>query len=145
MNPMKSLFEQLVRATDQQIGPHVPADQRDEWPEAELYGVTFENTIEWSWNGNQAFARWFEEDDTMELLVVVTAVDPFVDFTDALDRVGESLPPNMEVDVPEREAGSPVVLALTFGGFVDISDDDLAAEIEEFLDIAHLVTATISA
>lgn len=144
MTAMKSLFEQLVRATDQQIGPHVPADQRDEWPEAELYGVTFENTIEWAWNGNQAFARWFEEDDTMELLVVVTAVDPFVDFTDALDSVGESLPSNMEVDVPEREAGSPVVIALTFGGFVDLSDGDLAAEVEEFLDIAHLVTATVS-
>jgi len=142
---MRSFFEQLVRVTDHQIGPHVPAHQRDEWPEADLYGVTFDNTIEWSWNGNQAFARWFEEDDTMELLVVVTAVDPFVDFTDVLDRVGESLPPNMEVDIPEREIGTPVVIALTFGGFFDISDDELAEEVAEFLDVASLITEKVSA
>lgn len=145
MNLMKSLFDQLVRATDQHIGPHIPAHQRDEWPEAELYGVTFENTIEWSWNGNQAFARWFEEDDAMELLVVVTAVDPFVDFTDALGRVGETLPANMEVDVSEPEPGSPVMIALTFAGFIDISDDDLAAEVEEFFEVAALITAKVSA
>jgi len=142
---MKQFFEQLVRATDGQIGPHIPAHQRDEWPEAELYGVTFDNTIEWAWDGNQAFARWFEEDDTMELLVVVTSVDPFIDFTEALDRVGETLPANMEVEVSEPEPGSPVMIALTFEGFIDISDEELAAEVEEFFEVAALITAKVSA
>ncbi|MFM8969649.1 MAG: hypothetical protein ACKOI3_05370 [Actinomycetota bacterium] len=142
---MKQFFEQLVRATDGQIGPHIPAHQRDEWPEAELYGVTFDNTIEWAWDGNQAFARWFEEDDTMELLVVVTQVDPFVDFTEALDRVGATLPANMEVEVSEPEPGSPVMIALTFAGFIDISDEELAAEVEEFFEVAALITAKVSA
>ena len=142
---MKQFFEQLVRATDGQIGPHIPAHQRDQWPEAELYGVTFDNTIEWAWDGNQAFARWFEEDDTMELLVVVTSVDPFIDFTEALDRVGETLPENMEVEVSEPEPGSPVMIALTFAGFIDISDEDLAAEVEEFFEVAALITAKVSA
>lgn len=142
---MKQFFEQLVRATDGQIGPHIPAHQRDEWPEAELYGVTFDNTIEWAWDGNQAFARWFEEDDTMELLVVVTSVDPFIDFTEALDRVGETLPANMEVEVSEPEPGSPVMIALTFAGFIDISDEELAAEVEEFFEVAALITAKVSA
>ncbi|MFM7526663.1 MAG: hypothetical protein ACKO48_09175 [Actinomycetota bacterium] len=142
---MKQFFEQLVRATDGQIGPHIPAHQRDEWPEAELYGVTFDNTIEWAWDGNQAFARWFEEDDTMELLVVVTSVDPFIDFTEALDRVGETLPENMEVEVSEPEPGSPVMIALTFAGFIDISDEELAAEVEEFFEVAALITAKVSA
>ena len=142
---MKQFFEQLVRATDGQIGPHIPAHQRDEWPEAELYGVTLDNTIEWAWDGNQAFARWFEEDDTMELLVVVTSVDPFIDFTEALDRVGETLPENMEVEVSEPEPGSPVMIALTFAGFIDISDEELAAEVEEFFEVAALITAKVSA
>jgi len=142
---MKQFFEQLVRATDGQIGPHIPAHQRDQWPEAELYGVTFDNTIEWAWDGNQAFARWFEEDDTMELLVVVTSVDPFIDFTEALDRVGETLPANMEVEVSEPEPGSPVMIALTFAGFIDISDEELAAEVEEFFEVAALITAKVSA
>ena len=142
---MKQFFEQLVRATDGQIGPHIPAHQRDEWPKAELCGVTFDNTIEWAWDGNQAFARWFEEDDTMELLVVVTSVDPFIDFTEALDRVGETLPANMEVEVSEPEPGSPVMIALTFAGFIDISDDELAAEVEEFFEVAALITAKVSA
>ncbi|MFM8015909.1 MAG: hypothetical protein ACKPCO_07525 [Actinomycetota bacterium] len=141
---MQRFFDQLVRATDGQIGPHIPAHQRDEWPEAELYGVTFDNTIEWAWDGNQAFARWFEEDDTMELLVVVTSVDPFIDFTEALDRVGETLPANMEVEVSEPEPGSPVMIALTFAGFIDISDEDLAAEVEEFFEVAALITAKVT-
>jgi len=111
---MKQFFDQPVRVTDRQIGPYIPAHQRDEWPEAELYGVTFDNTIEWAWDGNQAFARWFEEDDTMELLVVVTSVDPFINFTEVLDRVGETLPENMDVEVSEPEPGSPVIVALTF-------------------------------
>ena len=142
---MQQFFDQLVRVTDRQIGPHIPAHQRDEWPEAELYGVTFDNTIEWAWDGNQAFARWFEEDDTMELLVVVTSVDPFIDFTEALDRVGETLPANMEVEVSEPEPGSPVMIALTFAGFIDISDEELAAEVEEFFEVAALITAKVSA
>ena len=142
---MQQFFDQLVRATDGQIGPHIPAHQRDEWPEGELYGVTFDNTIEWAWDGNQAFARWFEEDDTMELLVVVTSVDPFIDFTEALNRVGETLPANMEVEVSEPEPGSPVMIALTVAGFIDISDEELAAEVEEFFEVAALITAKVSA
>jgi hypothetical protein len=81
----------------------------------------------------------------MELLAVITAVDPFVDFSDMLDRVGESMPTNMEVEVSEREAGSPVMIALTFAGFIDISDEELAAEVEEFFEVAALITAKVSA
>lgn len=142
---MKQFFDQLVRVTDRHLGPHVPAQQRDDWPEAELYGVNVDNTIEWDWDGNQVFARWFEQDDEMELLAVITAVDPFVDFSDMLDRVGESMPTNMEVEVSEREAGSPVMIALTFAGFIDISDEELAAEVEEFFEVAALITAKVSA
>jgi hypothetical protein len=142
---MRQFFEQLVRVTDDVIGPHMSEDARGEWPDPESTGVTSYNTEEWVWHGNDVFARWFEKSDEMELLVVITAVDPFVDFTDTLDRVSETLPDNIEIELSASEAGSPVLIALTFDGYSDLADEELRTELVEFLALARKISDQVSA
>jgi hypothetical protein len=142
---MRQFFEQLVRVTDDVLGPHLSEDARGEWPETESDDITANNTKEWVWHGNDVFARWFEKSDEMELLVVITAVDPFVDFTDTLDRVSETLPDNIEIELSASEAGSPVLIALTFDGYSDLADEELRTELVEFLALARKISDQVSA
>ena len=145
MTHMRQFFEQLVRVTDDVIGPHMSEDARGEWPDPESTDVTTNNTKEWVWYGNDVFARWFETSDQMELLVVITAVDPFVDFTDTLDRVSEALPDNIEIELTTSEAGSPLLIALTFDGYTDLADEELRNELVEFLSLARKISDQVAA
>jgi hypothetical protein len=81
----------------------------------------------------------------MELLVVITAVDPFVDFTDTLDHVSEALPDNIEIELSASAAGSPVLIALTFDGYTDLADEELRTELVEFLSLARKISDQVSA
>ncbi len=145
MTLMRQFFEQLVRVTDDVLGPHMSEDVRGEWPDSELSDITTNNTKEWVWYGNDVFARWFETSGQMELLVVITAVDPFVDFTDTLDCVSETLPDSIEIELTAREAGSPVLIALVFREFSDLTDAELQAELAEFLTLACKISDQVAA
>jgi hypothetical protein len=142
---MRQFFGQLVHVTDDVLGPHMSEDARGEWPDNESNDITANNTKEWVWYGNDVFARLFETSDQMELLVVITAVDPFVDFTDTLDRVSEALPDNIEIELTTSEAGSPVLIALTFDGYTDLADEELRTELEEFLTLARTISDQVAA
>lgn len=140
---MREFFDQLIRVTDRRLGPHTPFNQHGPWPNADTSGVTTDNTVEWKTDGYQVFARLFEQDDEMELLAVITAVDPAVDFTDTIERLGDSLPHNIEIELSEPHAGSPVLIALTFPCYVEMTDDELATEVGELLDLIAVVASFV--
>lgn len=141
---LRTFFQQLVRVTDSLIGPHIPDHLRPAWPNADELGVTFENTIEWPWHDHQVFARWFEDDDTMELLVTLTTDDSETDFYDLEETLGDTLPDNLEIEVVDTDSGAAIMIALTFHSFTDMTDDEMSIEVTGLLDVASVIARTIA-
>ena len=83
-------FDKLVAAVTQALGPQTPLELRGEWPE-DGGDNTPANTAEWRWQGHDVFVHAHDplaHDEVaydglrLEVLVVITAVDPHTDFTD---------------------------------------------------------------
>lgn len=140
---LHAFFQQLVRVTDSLIGPHTPDHLRQPWPNADELGVTFDNTIEWPWHDHQVFARWFEEDDEMELLVAITTSDSETDFYDLEESLSDTLPDNLEIEVVDIDSGATIMVALTYDSFTDMTDDEVSSEVTGLLDIASVIARTI--
>lgn len=141
---MKPRFEQLIRVTDSLIGPHIPEQPDREWPDADELGITPANTVEWEWDDHNVYARWFEDDDRMELLVVVTNVDPGTDVGEIEASLSEEMPDSLEIDSAETEYGPALMLAYGCDAYSDLSDEALASELRELFDVVRMLTATVS-
>jgi len=138
-------FRQVIRVTDSLVGPHIPDDQRGEWPDAEAAGVTFDNTAEWRWESHDIFARRFDEQDDVELLIVITAVSPFDSHSDLVDSLNAVVPDTIEIDITEDAPGAPVMAAMRFDIYDELSDDDITAEIATLLDVTRRIATTVCA
>lgn len=135
----------LVRTVESHIGPPLPFDEEEFAAALERNPHIFpSDDAEWDWEGNQLFAHDYLN-DTVELLAVITAVDPTTDFTELARRVGTALPDNFEIEVSEPELGSPVLLALVLRGGENLDAEYVEREVASFLQLASQLLDAVSA
>ena len=135
----------LVRTVESHIGPPLPFDEEEFAAALERNPHIFpSDDAEWDWEGNQLFAHDYLN-DTVELLAVITAVDPTTDFTELARRVGTALPDNFEIEVSEPELGSPVLLALVLRGGETLDAEYVEREVASFLQLASQLLDAVSA
>ncbi len=142
---MRPLFDQLVRVTDALIGRHSPDQPHRQKPDADEVGITADNCVEWQWDGNSVFARWFEDDDEMELLVVLTTIDPSTDVGAIESSLIDEMPDSIEIDSAETPYGPALMVAYTCDIDTDLTDDEFASELRELFDIAGRLCAMLAA
>jgi len=139
-------FSELVAVVTQELGPQTPLESRSEWPTGDDYPKTPENTAEWRWRGHDVFVHVHDplaHDDfayiglRIEMLVVITAVDPQIDFTDLAAALNDEIPTHFEVDISDDEPGSPVMVAATYEEFSDFTPVALATDVEMLLTLAR--------
>jgi hypothetical protein len=141
----KPLFDQLVRVTDLLIGPRAPDQPHLEWPGADEAGITAENSIEWQWEGHNVFARWFDDLDEMELLIVLTSVDPSADVGTIEASLYDLMPESIEIDSAETPHGPVLMVAYTCDEFTDLTDEEFVSELRELFDVARRLSLAVSA
>ncbi|MFM7308864.1 MAG: hypothetical protein ACKO2Q_12945 [Actinomycetota bacterium] len=138
-------FQQVIRVTDALVGPHIPNDLRGDWPDAQAAGVTFDNTAEWQWESHDIFARRFDEQDDVELLIVITSVSPFDGYSELVDALNAVVPDTIEIDITDDAPGAPVMAAMRFDIYDELTDADLSAEVASLLDVTRRIAATVCA
>lgn len=141
----KPIFDQLVRITDSLIGVHSPDQPHLEWPGADEVGISGDNSIEWQWDDHSVFARWFEEFDEMELLIVLTSVDPSIDVGEIESSLYDLMPESIEIDSADTPHGPVLMVAYAFDEFTDLTDEEFASELRELFDVARRLSLAVSA
>ena len=145
-------FAKLVAAVTHALGPQTPLELRGEWPE-DGGDNTPANTAEWRWQGHDVFVHVHDplaHDEVayiglrLEILVVITAVDPHSDFTDLAAALNEEIPTHFEVDISDDEPGSPVMVAATYDGYSDFTPEALAIDVEMLLTLAKRLAAKVA-
>ena len=132
---MREMYDRLQRVTDRIIGPHVSRETIELWHE-DLPGFDPDTTTAWSWRGNEVFAKLLD-DESLELLVVLTSLDETVDWGAVLEKIDAALPSTIETDIATSDDDASVVMiALTFDEYTDITDHELSDEVTELLDVA---------
>jgi hypothetical protein len=145
-------FSELVVAVTHALGPQTPLELRGEWPE-DGGDNTPANTAEWRWQGHDVFVHAHDplaHDEVaydglrLEVLVVITAVDPHSDFTDLAAALNEEIPTHFEVDISDDEPGSPVMVCATYNGYSDFTPEALAIDVEMLLTLAKRLAAKVA-
>ena len=145
-------FRQLVVAVTHALGPQTPLELRGEWPE-DGGDNTPANTAEWRWQGHDVFVHAHDplaHDEVaydglrLEVLVVITAVDPHSDFTDLAAALNEEIPTHFEVDISDDEPGSPIMVCATYNGYSDFTPEALAIDVEMLLTLAKRLAAKVA-
>ena len=145
-------FSELVVAVTHALGPQTPLKLRGEWPE-DGGDNTPANTAEWRWQGHDVFVHAHDplaHDEVayvglrLEILVVITAVDPHSDFTDLAAALNEEIPTHFEVDISDDEPGSPVMVAATYESESDFAPEALAFDVEMLLTLAKRLAAKVA-
>ncbi len=137
-------FDKLVTAVTQALGPQTPLELRGEWPE-NGGDNTPANTAEWRWQGHDVFVHAHDplaHDEVaydglrLEILVVITAVDPHTDFSDLAAALNEEIPMHFEVDISDDEPGSPIMVGATYDVDSDFTPESLAIDIDMLFSLA---------
>ena len=145
-------FSELVVAVTHALGPQTPLELRGEWPE-DGGDNTPANTAEWRWQGRDVFVHAHDplaHDDfaydglRLEILVVITSVDPRSDFTDLAAALNEEIPTHFEVNISDDEPGSPVMVAATYESESDFTPESLAIDVEMLLTLAKRLAAKVA-
>jgi len=145
-------FSELVVAVTHALGPQTPLESRGEWPE-DGGDNTPANTAEWRWQGHDVFVHAHDplaHDDfaydglRLEILVVITSVDPQTDFSDLAAALNEEVPTHFEVDISADEPGSPVMVAATYENESDFTPEALDIDVEMLLTLAKRLAAKVA-
>ena len=145
-------FSELVVAVTHALGPQTPLELRGGWPE-DGGDNTPANTAEWRWQGRDVFVHAHDplaHDDfaydglRLEILVVITSVDPQADFSDLAAALNEEVPTHFEVDISDDEPGSPVMVAATYESESDFTPESLAIDVEMLLTLAKRLAAKVA-
>ena len=147
----ESLFDKLVAAVTHKLGPQTPLELRGEWPE-DGSDNTPANTAEWRWQGHDVFVHAHDplahnevayDGFQLELLVVITSVDPHADFTDLVAALNEEVA-NFEVDISGDTPGSPILVAATYDSYSNFSPEALAADVDTFFTLAGYLAINVA-
>ena len=145
-------FDKLVAAVTHKLGPQTPLELRGEWP-GDDGDNTPANTAEWRWQGHDVFVHAHDplaHDEVayvglrLEILVVITAVDPHTDFTDLAAALNEEIPTHFEVDISDDEPGSPILVAATYDGYSNFSPEALADDVDTFFTLAGYLAVNVA-
>jgi hypothetical protein len=145
-------FGELVAAVTHALGPQTPPETRGEWPDDDD-GDTAANTAEWRWQGRDVFVHAHDplaHDEVaydglrLEILVVITSVDPQADFSDLAAALNDEIPTHFEVDISDDEPGSPVMVAATYESHSDFTPEALAIDVEMLLTLAKRLAAKVA-
>ena len=145
-------FDKLVAAVTHALGPQTPLELRGEWPD-DGGDNTPANTAQWRWQGHDVFVHAHDplaHDEVaydglrLEILVVITSVDPQADFSELAAALNEEVPTHFEVDISDDEPGSPVMVAATYDGYSDFTPEALAIDVEMLLTLAKRLAAKVA-
>lgn len=137
-------FQQLLRIAEPFFGHRRPGDISQDWPDAEEVGVNSENLAEFKSPRYETFARWFDDCNVVELLVVISNVHPTKNFADYLATLEDSLPSDLEVDNPEFEIGTPICVALNYSVDHAVDDEFVATKCAQLAAFAEEIAAAIA-
>lgn len=136
-------FARLVRLAEGVFGRRKPGDASRGWPDGGLLGLNKDNIVEFPTRDYETFARWFEHNDDLELLVVIINVHPTTNFEDFMDEVQLALPNGFEIENPEREVGTPICLAYTMRAGQVPLDDQLELSLHQLRAVADHVASKV--
>lgn len=126
-------FERLVRAAEPVFGRRKPGDASRGWPDREDAELHAGNLAEFPTTNYETFARWFEDADEYEVLVVISNVHPSKDFSEFIEETNEALPYQFEIEAPDPGAGKPICVAYMPGP--ENETDDADQDIRDILDL----------